>query len=47
MFLLHEETHHQMDTIRSKFFWGSDGEKFKYHMIKWENNLHKDFGGAA
>lgn len=48
MFLLHEETHQQMDSTRSKFFWGSDGVKFKYHMIKWENTcLPKDFGGAG
>jgi hypothetical protein len=48
MFLLHEETHHQMDTVRSKFFWGSDEEKFKYHMIQWENTcLPKYFGGAG
>jgi hypothetical protein len=37
MFQLYEGTHHQMDTIRSKFFWGSDGERFRYHMVKWEN----------
>jgi hypothetical protein len=48
MFLLHEETHHKMDSIRAKFFWGSDGEKFKYHMVKWENTcLPKDLGGGA
>jgi hypothetical protein len=37
MYLLHERTHQQMDTIRSKFFWVSDGEKSHYHMVKWEN----------
>jgi hypothetical protein len=48
MFLLHESTHHQMDTIRAKFFWGSDGESYKYHMIKWDNTcLLKYFGGVG
>jgi hypothetical protein len=48
MFLLHESVHHQMDSIRAKFFWGSDGESHKYHMIKWDNAcLPKDFGGAG
>jgi hypothetical protein len=43
---MHEEIHRQMDTIRAKFFWGSDGEKHKYHKVKWENTyLPKDFGG--
>jgi hypothetical protein len=46
-FHLHEGVHQQMDTIRSKFFWGSDGENFKYHMIKWENTcLPREFGGG-
>jgi hypothetical protein len=48
MFLLHESVHRQMDSIRPKFFWGSDGESYKYHMIKWDNTcLPKDFGGAG
>jgi hypothetical protein len=49
MFLLHEATHVQMDMVRSKFFWrGGDIEKFKYHMVKWENVcLPKDFGGLG
>jgi hypothetical protein len=45
MFHLYGEIHQQMDAIRSKFFWGSDGENFKYHMIRWEHAcLPKDFG---
>jgi hypothetical protein len=48
MFQLYEGTHHQMDTIRSKFFWGSDGERFRYHMVKWENAcLPKDWVGRG
>jgi hypothetical protein len=48
MFLLNEETHHKMDSIRSKFFWRGDRDKFKYHMMKWENVcLPKDFGGLG
>jgi hypothetical protein len=35
MFLLHEGTHKQMDTIRSQFFWRGDRDKHKYHMVKW------------
>jgi hypothetical protein len=48
MFQLHEGVHLQMDTLRSKFFWGSDGEKFKYHMVRWEHKcLPREFGGAG
>jgi hypothetical protein len=37
-----------MDTVTSKFFWGSDGDNFRYHMVKWEHScLSKDFGGAG
>jgi hypothetical protein len=48
MYLLHEGIHVQMDAVRSKFFWRGDIDKFKYHMIKWENVcLPRDFGGAG
>ena len=48
MFLLQDGVHKQMDTIRSQFFWRGDSEKFKYHMMKWENvRLPKDFGGLG
>ena len=37
-----------MDTIRSQFFWRGDTDKFKYHMVKWENVcLPKEFGGLG
>jgi hypothetical protein len=46
IYLMHENTHQKMDAIRSKFFWGSDGEKFRYHMVKWENMcLPRHWGG--
>ena len=48
MYLLREETHKQMDSIRSQFFWRGDSEKKKYHMVKWEHVcLPKDFGGLV
>jgi hypothetical protein len=48
MFMLHEGVHVQMDTIRAKFFWRGDIDKFMYHMVKWENVcLPRDFGGAG
>ena len=48
MLLLQDGVHIQMDTIRSQFFWRGDSEKFKYHMMKWENVcLPKDFGGLG
>jgi hypothetical protein len=48
MFLLHESTHQQMDSIRSKFFWRGGENKFRYHMTKWENMcIPKDFGGLG
>jgi hypothetical protein len=33
IFHLYGEIHRRMDTIRSKFFCGSDGDKFRYHMV--------------
>jgi hypothetical protein len=48
MFLLYEGNHHQMDTVKAKFFWRGDVEKFKYHMVKWDNvRLPKDYGGLG
>jgi hypothetical protein len=48
IFHLYGEIHRRMDTIRSKFFWGSDGDKFRYHMVRWEHTcLPRDFGGAG
>ena len=48
MFKLQKGVHKKMDTIRSQFFWRGDCDKFKYHMINWENVcLPKDFGGAG
>jgi hypothetical protein len=45
-FHLHEGVPQQMDTIRSKFFWGSDGENFKYHMIKWRTLVYQESLGG-
>ena len=36
VYLLNDQVHHQMDIVRSQFFWRGDVEKFKYHMVKWE-----------
>ena len=37
-----------MDSIRSQFFWSGAGDKFRYHMVKWEQMcLPKDFGGLG
>ena len=48
MFALFEGNHQHMDSIRSKFFWRGDIEKFKYHMIKWARVcLPKDYGGLG
>jgi len=41
-------THQEMDTIRSNFFWGGTDEKAKYHMMRWEHLcLPKDYGGLG
>lgn len=37
MFLLKAGSHQKMDTIRAQFFWRVASDKFKYHMLKWEN----------
>ena len=48
MFRLGEGIHHKMDTIRSQFFWRGANDKFKYHMVKWEQLcVPKDFGGLG
>ena len=48
IYLLQEGIHKQMDSVRSQFFWRGDYDKFKYHMMKWENVcLPKDFGGLG
>lgn len=48
MFLLPGKTHHQIDSLRSKCFWRGDIEKFKYHMMKWDNAcLPNDYGGLG
>ena len=48
MYRLYETNHQHMDSIRSKFFWRGDVEKFKYHMVKWEKAcVPKDFGGLG
>ena len=45
---IQEGVYAQMDTIRSQFFWSGDCNKFKYHMVEWENVcLPKDFGGLG
>jgi hypothetical protein len=37
-----------MDTVRSRFFWRGDPDKFKYHMMNWDNvYLPKEFGGLG
>jgi hypothetical protein len=47
MFLLHDCIHEEMDSIRAKFFRRGDIDKFKYHMIKWENVcLPRELGGG-
>jgi len=48
LYLLPEGIHHQMDTVRSRFFWRGDPDKFKYHLVNWDNScLPKDFGGLG
>ena len=48
VYKLGEEVHQKMDSIRSQFFWSGAGDKFRYHMVKWEQMcLPKDFGGLG
>ena len=48
VYKLGEEVHQKMDSIRSQFFWSGTGDKFRYHMVKWEQMcLPKDFGGLG
>ena len=37
-----------MESIISQFFWKGEGDRFKYHMVKWEQMcLPKDFSGLG
>lgn len=48
MYLLAEQTHHKMDSLRARFFWEGLERKRKYHMIKWEALCRpKEFGGVG
>lgn len=45
---LHETLHHEIATCQSKFFWAGDGDKQKYHMLRWaETYKPKDQGGLG
>jgi len=47
-FMLHDGVHKQMDSIRSQFFLRGNCDKFKYHMIKWDNVcVPTDLGGGG
>jgi hypothetical protein len=35
-YLLPQDTHRKMDSVRSRFFWRGAEENFKYHMMRWE-----------
>lgn len=37
VYRLQESVHQQFDSVRAKFFWQGASDKFKYHMMKWEN----------
>jgi len=46
--MLHDGVHKQMDSIRSQFFLRGNCDKFKYHMIKWDNVcVPTDLGGGG
>ena len=47
MFKLREEVHHKVDTIRLQFFWRGASDKFKYHMIKWEQLCVPKYHGGV
>ncbi|KAE8776266.1 ABC transporter G family member 37 [Hordeum vulgare] len=32
---MRETLHHEIDTIQGGFFWASDGDKKKYHIVRW------------
>jgi hypothetical protein len=47
-FLLYEQAHAKMDSVRARFFWEGFGEKNMYHMIRWDTLCKpKDFGGLG
>jgi hypothetical protein len=47
-YLLPEECHKKMKSVRSKFFWRGAEDKFKYHMVRWDVVLWpREFGGLG
>jgi hypothetical protein len=47
-FLLYEQAHAKMDSVRARLFWEGFGEKKKYHMVRWDTLCKpKDFGGLG
>jgi hypothetical protein len=47
VYLLTEEVHHKMDSIRANFYWDT-WQKKKYHMVKWTDLARpKDFSGLG
>ncbi|KAG8072286.1 hypothetical protein GUJ93_ZPchr0006g43351 [Zizania palustris] len=48
VFMLPETVHRDIDSIRSKFFWGGMENKRKYHLMNWKKLCTpKDYGGLG
>jgi hypothetical protein len=47
-FLLYEQAHAKMDSVRARLFWEGFGGEKKYHMVRWDTLCKpKDFGGLG
>ena len=43
-----EMLHHEIGTIQARFFWAGEGDKQKYHMVRWSEICKpKDQGGLG
>uniref|UniRef100_A0A453S4S9 Reverse transcriptase zinc-binding domain-containing protein n=1 Tax=Aegilops tauschii subsp. strangulata TaxID=200361 RepID=A0A453S4S9_AEGTS len=45
---LPETLHHKIATVQGRFFWAGEGDKQKYHMVRWSEICKpRDQGGLG
>uniref|UniRef100_A0A453N7N1 Reverse transcriptase zinc-binding domain-containing protein n=1 Tax=Aegilops tauschii subsp. strangulata TaxID=200361 RepID=A0A453N7N1_AEGTS len=45
---LPETLHHEIATVQGRFFWAGEGDKQKYHMVRWSKICKpRDLGGLG
>ncbi|KAE8802776.1 putative TdLSC37 protein [Hordeum vulgare] len=47
-YTLPKTLHHEIATVQARFFWAGDGDKQKYHMVRWSEICKpRDHGGLG